>query len=240
MSTFFVTRRALENVMRRGVLKVFDKIPSRNDIYHGVMVPESKEALPVIWKPESGEHDERPCILGQFYLREVAAYEISKCFGENNVHVPETIKYSLNNQVGSVQRELQNAIIGDYINMDYMICVNLDQWRWAAMFDYVIGNNDRHSGNWMCDRFGTLWLIDNGSSFPYKNDCWRGSLQVLRPMINRGVEIHKWMKDIILENVKVMIMVLEGLGMTDAVAPMVSRVEMLTSVEKFSDLVIKR
>lgn len=39
-------------------------------------------------------------------------------------------------------------------------------------FDKVIGNRDRHGGNWGFDNEGTLWLIDNGFSGMF--DEWNG------------------------------------------------------------------
>jgi hypothetical protein len=36
----------------------------------------------------------------------------------------------------------------------------------AAAFDYVIGNTDRHSGNWLVEKGGAMHLIDHGYSFP--------------------------------------------------------------------------
>lgn len=34
-----------------------------------------------------------------------------------------------------------------------------------AMFDYIIGNTDRHYGNWLIKKSGRVWAIDNALSF---------------------------------------------------------------------------
>jgi hypothetical protein len=39
-----------------------------------------------------------------------------------------------------------------------------------AMFDFIIGNTDRHSGNWMVDEQHKLRAIDHGLSFPEQNN----------------------------------------------------------------------
>jgi hypothetical protein len=41
----------------------------------------------------------------------------------------------------------------------------------AAAFDYLIGNSDRHDGNWLVKN-GRLVLIDNGLSFPEAKSGW--------------------------------------------------------------------
>ena len=41
----------------------------------------------------------------------------------------------------------------------------------AAAFDYVIGNTDRHGGNWNVDKDEKMHLIDHGLAFPDKGDC---------------------------------------------------------------------
>ncbi len=36
----------------------------------------------------------------------------------------------------------------------------------AAAFDFLIGNTDRHDGNWMIKADGKMMLIDHGLTFP--------------------------------------------------------------------------
>lgn len=44
--------------------------------------------------------------------------------------------------------------------------VATEETRSAALFDAVIGNTDRHVGNWIYGDDGHLWLIDHGLAFP--------------------------------------------------------------------------
>lgn len=37
-----------------------------------------------------------------------------------------------------------------------------------VMFDYLINNTDRHSGNWLIKENGEVWAIDNAMSFNTK------------------------------------------------------------------------
>lgn len=225
--------------MRRGMLKLVEQIPSRNIIWRANMVCADGQEIPVIWKPYSGEVDERPGISGEFYKREVAAYECAKILGPE-VNVPDTIVYAYSTEPGAVQLWLADAIVGDYVNMDYLIFMNLEQWRWAAAFDYITGNNDRHSGNWMLDAKAKLWLIDNASSFPEENDCWRGSLAILRPMINRKIEIPDYMHEIMWDHNAEFEMVLQATGLQNSVQSMMERMMLFNKAKTFADLVIKR
>jgi hypothetical protein len=46
----------------------------------------------------------------------------------------------------------------------------------GTIFDFVIGNTDRHGANWMSDDNGKLWLIDHGLSFSTGGDRVRFGL----------------------------------------------------------------
>jgi hypothetical protein len=45
----------------------------------------------------------------------------------------------------------------------------------ASAFDVLVGNTDRHSGNWMLGK-GKISLIDNGLAFPTSNKGFRSWL----------------------------------------------------------------
>ena len=94
---------------------------------------------------------------GQFYKREVIAYEVDKALGFGLV--PPTVERTLNGEVGSVQ-----MWIGD-IDIGYG---GLDKGRRlkAGVLDYLLFNSDRHKGNYGLDSNGNLILIDNGLILP--------------------------------------------------------------------------
>lgn len=210
---------------------------NKNIVWYGTIQEVGMPSIDVIWKPENGEVNERPGINGRFYAREAAAFKVAQVI--RNVSVPVTVQRIYNNVTGALQKWL-TAVPGDYINIDYMMFVDLDQWRWAAAYDYVIGNNDRHAGNFMVEGAGKLWLIDNGSSFPEENDCWRGSLAVLRPMINRRVKIPLLIKGTFKRSLPAVKHILNYFELGNSIESLVERVNMLSKAETFGDLRIVR
>ena len=54
-------------------------------------------------------------------------------------------------------------------------------------FDILIGNVDRHAGNWLMDKQGRVYAIDNGYAFPKRNDCRFLSSLVLKGLIGKPV-----------------------------------------------------
>jgi hypothetical protein len=50
----------------------------------------------------------------------------------------------------------------------------------AAVFDHVVGNTDRHQGNWMVDDAGKIHLIDHGLAFPHEERQGPGNFDIIR------------------------------------------------------------
>lgn len=98
--------------------------------------------------------------------REVSAWEVAKVTGYEDI-VPPTVFRTIDGEKGSLMKfwdgELARNILGKE-SYDG----NRDLHR-AAMFDYVIGNEDRHKGNWLIGN-DKMQLIDHGLSFPNKGD----------------------------------------------------------------------
>ena len=129
-------------------------------------------------------------IEGSQCLREVAAYKLSVLFKEFNGLVPVTalsmgrLKYD--DELGSIQDFIDNAKVYGQVKDDAYdkwneerrgtyeppkmneILTNREQIGYAAIFDALILNFDRHSYNFMAKN-GNVILIDNGLSFPQPN-----------------------------------------------------------------------
>lgn len=119
-----------------------------------------------VWKPSDGEAEGLRDTVpdGTFYRREAAASSIAKITGMADL-VPETVERNIGGKIGSMQRWVDNSRVADDAG-DRMWNGEKDLAR-AAAFDMMIGNTDRHSGNWMVERStGKLALIDNGLAFP--------------------------------------------------------------------------
>lgn len=125
--------------------------------------------------------------------RERAAYIVSRYFNEEGagqfkVNVP-AYRISEIIQPGALGRAKVRAGIAEFIEGDTAADsgIALQDWigglgrerfidvegfnpteetRSAALFDAVIGNTDRHGGNWIYGDDGHLWLIDHGLAFP--------------------------------------------------------------------------
>lgn len=135
-----------------------------------------------VWKPSSGEGKgptnrgaTHPAVRGRGikngtqYKREIATHRLAEMFGIGHL-VPETVLRNHSTAQldgpGSLQRFVKSAITADKARLEDMNNISLNDRVKALIFDYVIDNTDRHSGNWMVP----LTLIDNGLAFPNKKD----------------------------------------------------------------------
>jgi hypothetical protein len=94
--------------------------------------------------------------------REIAAWEVAKRAGLEDLVAP-VIEYEHEDhglgaliawQVGEIAEHHPDPFDGE------------EDMARAAIFDYVIGNADRHKGNWLVGEDGKLRLIDHGLAFP--------------------------------------------------------------------------
>jgi len=132
--------------------------------------PYTGDKLVGVFKPIDGERftGVRNSITNtEFRLanRETLAYQVAKQLGMDNL-VPETAMTQVEGQVGSMMRLVpETKHLGDkWMNATFYI----DEWDGAraTLFDYLIGNTDRHLNNALIDKAGKLVLIDHGYSFP--------------------------------------------------------------------------
>jgi Phosphatidylinositol 3- and 4-kinase len=120
--------------------------------------------LHAVWKPVDGEkRDLRngiPC--GTYYVREALAYAIAKIVNMYDL-VPPTVIRELNGTKGSLQ-QWRDGMEARNNARPFSHISRFDIER-AAAYDYVIGNTDRHAGNWLIGIDDKPVLIDNGLSF---------------------------------------------------------------------------
>ena len=137
------------------------KVTQSSNLGGGINVTEIIElenGKKAVFKPLRGEvAGVGSTIKGPLYLKEVAAYKVSKMLGFDYVP-PTTVKY-IGNDIGSAQEFVENA--------KHLRLGNLhpDIIKDCALFDQVIGNVDRHGGNAL-QKNDTPVLIDHGFSFP--------------------------------------------------------------------------
>lgn len=121
-----------------------------------------------IFKSAAGEEYERhgsPVRLGipgDYYKRETAAWRVAEALGFDDL-VPYTEEVEIAGKVGSLQRYVKNATEAKQSPDPFDGVEDLGR---AALFDYIVGHQDRHARNWMVGEDGKLALIDNGLAFP--------------------------------------------------------------------------
>lgn len=94
--------------------------------------------------PSDGKWNQSP-------YNERAAYIVDRLLDLNIV--PTTVLYLIKGEVVSTQR---------WVNGQYPPSRKPPI---LEMFDYIIGNTDRHGGNWFVKPSGKVWAIDNALSF---------------------------------------------------------------------------
>ena len=101
------------------------------------------------------------------YIFECAAYELSKLLGLDNV--PPVVKREIRGVKGTLQVWMVGAITEKERKTKNLSPPDerqlRRQWEVMRIFDNLIFNDDRNSGNILYDRRGKLWMIDHTRSF---------------------------------------------------------------------------
>lgn len=115
-----------------------------------------------MFKPVNGE--KMVAEEGTGYKRERAAY-LANIFLELDL-VPPTIIRSVEGEDGSLQQFISDSTVGYNLTEqqqsdEYII----QQKNIMHLFDYIVGNTDRHEGNFLVDKNRKVWAIDHGYAF---------------------------------------------------------------------------
>src|SRR3989344_9403444 len=99
------------------------------------------------------------------YKAERAAYLFDLFLGLKLV--PPTVIRKVNNREGSAQEFIPDSTVGGECSMhELSLCQEKLMKLWV--FDLIIGNKDRHNGNFLL-KDGEVYAIDNGRSFGYRS-----------------------------------------------------------------------
>ena len=101
-------------------------------------------------------------------LLEIPAYRLGKLLGIDNI--PPTVLREVEGTRGSLQLWIERATKGGrYTEPPHLLADNLTLWRLQIqtmhLFDSLIFNRDRISGNFLYDPAGRLWMFDHGRAF---------------------------------------------------------------------------
>jgi hypothetical protein len=136
--------------------------------YHrnGAYLVEFADGSKAVYKP-AGEHSggKRRGTLSA--RQEVGAAQLDQLLGFDLV--PTTTMWNGERGTGSLQEYVENSTAGGRLNT----FSPPERDRMAAL-DYIIGNSDRHPGNYLTGPDGRLVAIDHGASFP---DSDRGGIR---------------------------------------------------------------
>jgi hypothetical protein len=133
----------------------------------------------VFFKAENDAYYRSYCPPGEQTNREVAAYEVAKVMGLSNMQlgkthleVPVVIEREGPDNMGGIGRGAAIATADSGLKDAAYFSRSVERLSKEAIaecgaFDYMIGNVDRHQGNWRQNDDGTrVALIDHGLSFP--------------------------------------------------------------------------
>ena len=122
--------------------------------------PYPPSGLRAVYKPARGESPLWDFQAGTLYLREVAAYELSKVLGWPRIP-PTVARRHGPHGPGAVQEFIEadgRHFLGDQ-------SVHRDTWLRVALFDIIANNADRKSGHCLFDADDEVWVIDHGLTF---------------------------------------------------------------------------
>jgi Phosphatidylinositol 3- and 4-kinase len=161
--------RRLEGLLRDPEATEVGKRPVKGGSNANYLVTLSN-GVSAMWTPSAQEKspkDSRPNIpAGTQAKREEAAYLVDRHLGHLG-RVPPAVSSGLEGRSGSLKflvtqgTDQKDGQIPEFSTKDY---------RRMALFDHVIGNLDRHTGNFLVDQNERPIPIDHGLAFPTKNE----------------------------------------------------------------------
>ncbi|HKV87418.1 MAG TPA: hypothetical protein VJT78_05425 [Candidatus Dormibacteraeota bacterium] len=122
--------------------------------------PHPPSGLNAVYKPARGESPLWDFEAGTLYLREVAAYELSKVLGWPRIP-PTVVRRQAPQGIGAVQMFIESDgrhFLGEHSE-------HRDTWTRIALFDVIANNADRKSGHCLFDADNQVWVIDHGLTF---------------------------------------------------------------------------
>src|ERR1700674_631572 len=122
--------------------------------------PHPPSGLRAVYKPARGESPLWDFEAGTLYLREVAAYELSKVLGWPRIP-PTVIREKAPHGIGALQLFIEadrRHFLGEHGTGN-------DTWIRIALFDVIVNNADRKSGHCLFDAQDNVWVIDHGLTF---------------------------------------------------------------------------
>lgn len=131
--------------------------------------PETGEHAWAVFKPQNDEASAAPDSYQatSLFRREVAAASVGTAMGLGHAIPPTTYRTHEDLGLGSIQLyDHKGKTVHDYEARGKTAPVAREALEKARVFDYVVGNCDRHAGNLLFHEDGALTLIDHGHTMP--------------------------------------------------------------------------
>jgi hypothetical protein len=131
-----------------------------NYTFLSTLEPYPPSGLQAVYKPARGESPLWDFEAGTLYMREVAAYELSKALGWPRIP-PTVVRDDAPHGIGAVQLFIESD--GRHFLSEQER--HQDAWVRVALFDVITNNADRKSGHCLFDAEDNIWVIDHGLTF---------------------------------------------------------------------------
>ncbi len=135
---------------------------SSNYVYLATLCADDGREIAAVYKPEAGESPLWDFPAGTLYVREVAAYQLSRLL--DWPFIPPTVVREGPQGVGSLQLYVPHDRSSHYFEQREDPAL-IPQLQRMAVFDFVANNADRKGGHALLDDQGRIWGIDHGLCF---------------------------------------------------------------------------
>lgn len=168
------------DLLAEGELRVLGRLTGASNFTFLVEASDGRRAVPAVYKPRDGESPLWDFPPGTLYLREAAAFRLSRALGWPAV--PPTVARDGPYGPGAVQAFVEADPRAHYFTLRDS---RPDEFRRIAAFDVVANNADRKSGHCLLGRDGRVWAIDHGVCFgtnaPLRTVIWDFAGEPLPP-----------------------------------------------------------
>ena len=151
---------AVAATIRDGEFVDMRRHPYGSNAVFAALIEGQAGQVKVIYKPERGEAPLWDFPSGTLYLRECAAFELSRALGWDIV--PFTIAREAPYGIGAVQIFVEHNPAETYFTLRNEHRADLQR---MALFDALTNNADRKGSHCLRDESGRLWGIDHGLMF---------------------------------------------------------------------------
>lgn len=168
-----------------------------------------------VFKPHTGESPGARKEISDGYQteREVGAWEVAKLCGLEDLCTPCIVREHEGERGALLEFNQGDVAARKDRDERYDGTDNLAR---AAAFDFVIGNEDRHMGNWMITPNGGLKMIDHGLTFPDKAAYRRKNDGTLQGAALNQAKVPKETIDKMVANKEKIVESLKKLGLPEA------------------------